>query len=299
MLLTDPVEFEASFPDKLRPLAELWSDLEVFIKAEGNLPPRFELSKSVGWPEATNETGTIVVTSNEIAHFIVKNSLNGFYCHTPYTAPSLGFSVDFGQKSVRQTTLRSHFEAGSKAPAVWSPFLNLIFAKWIPICAFLGVRLYWEWQNAPFLDTHYESRYGKAPPAIRTQLEMSVDGIGPDRIKIDTSLNPGRSKELIPTVNFYPTAEMWLGPGFWQYAKCTKQEALAAGFWLETRDTPHYTYFKCWPTPFTRPDGEQGRMQQRLWKLFFHEDCEWPPGSGTICDEAMYGPPELMPKPIE
>lgn len=36
-------------------------------------------------------------------------------------------------------------------------------------------------------------------------------------------------------------------------------------------------------------------MQQRLWKLFFHEDCEWPPGSGTICDEPMYGPPELMP----
>ena len=112
---------------------------------------------------------------------------------------------------------------------------------------------------------------------------------------IDVSLNPGRPKELLPTINFYPTAEMWLGPHFWPYAKCTKEEALAAGFWLETRDTPHYTYFKCWPTPFTRPDGEQGRMQQRLWKLFFHEDCEWPPGSGTICDEPMYGPPELMP----
>jgi hypothetical protein len=29
--------------------------------------------------------------------------------------------------------------------------------------------------------------------------------------------------------------------------------------------------------------------------LFFQEDCEWPPGSGTICEEPMYGPPELMP----
>jgi hypothetical protein len=36
-------------------------------------------------------------------------------------------------------------------------------------------------------------------------------------------------------------------------------------------------------------------MQQRLWKIFFQEDCEWPPGSGIICDEPMYGPPELMP----
>jgi hypothetical protein len=88
---------------------------------------------------------------------------------------------------------------------------------------------------------------------------------------------------------------MWLGPHFWQYAKCTKEEALTGDFWLETRDTPRFTYFKCWHTAFTRPDGEQGRMQQRLWKLFFREDCEWPPGSGTICDEPMYGPPELMP----
>jgi hypothetical protein len=103
---------------------------------------------------------------------------------------------------------------------------------------------------------------------------------------------------LANIATFYPTAEMWLGPHFWQYAKCTKEEALAAGFWLETRETPHFTYFKCWPTHFTRPDGDQGRMQQRLWKLFFHEDCEWPPGSGTICDEPMYGPPELMPDDV-
>lgn len=100
---------------------------------------------------------------------------------------------------------------------------------------------------------------------------------------------------LIPTVYFYPTAEMWLGPHFWQYAKCTKEEALAADFFIEKRDTPNFLYLKSWPEPFTRPDGEQGRQQQRLWKLFFNEDCEWPPGNGGICDEPMYGPPELMP----
>lgn len=113
---------------------------------------------------------------------------------------------------------------------------------------------------------------------------------------IDISLNPGRVKELFLGIRFLASAEMWLGPHFWHHAKCTKEEALAADFFIEKRDTPHFLYLKCWPQPFTRPDGEQGRMQQRLWKLFFHEDCEWPPGSGAICDEPMYGPPELMPE---
>jgi hypothetical protein len=112
---------------------------------------------------------------------------------------------------------------------------------------------------------------------------------------IDISLNPGRGKSLYPYSTFYPTAEMWLGPHFWQYAKCTKEEVLLADFFIEKRDAPHFLYLKSWPEPFTRPDGEQGRQQQRLWKLFFHEDCEWPPGSGIICDEPMYGPSELMP----
>ena len=63
----------------------------------------------------------------------------------------------------------------------------------------------------------------------------------------------------------------------------------------EVRDTPHYLYLKSWPHPFTRPDGEQGRVQQKLWRLLFHEDCEWPPGSGGISDTPVGGPPELMP----
>ncbi len=134
---------------------------------------------------------------------------------------------------------------------------------------------------------------------MRSEAVLSTLVPKPDRVFADISLNPGRPKELAQGVTFYPTAEMWLGPHFWSYAKCTKQEALAADFWLETRDTPHYTYFKCWPTPFTRPDGVQGRIQQRLWKLFFHEDCEWPPGTATISDEPMYGPRELWPEGLE
>ena len=288
---------EVSFPDKLIPAKHVWEKLKNFLVSAGCWPAEFEVSRSVGWRETSSGTGTMNLPSDEIARLIEERAMTGFFCHTKYSAPSAGYSLDFGQKSVLQSTFRSHIEEGAEAPANWDPFLECVLSRWPAIGAWVGRRLYTNWQGASLLDNYYESKYGKAPPATRTQVEKSIDGIGPDRVRIITSLNPGRPKELLPTVNFYPTAEMWLGPHFWTYAKCTKEEALAADFWLETRDTPHYTYFKCWPAPFTRPDGEQGRMQQRLWKLFFHEDCEWPPGSGTICDEPMYGPTELMPKP--
>jgi hypothetical protein len=88
---------------------------------------------------------------------------------------------------------------------------------------------------------------------------------------------------------------MWLGPFFWQYAACTKDDVLAADWFLEKRDTPHYLYIKSWQHPFTRPDGEQGRAQAKLWKLLFNEECEWPPGSGSISDDPIGGPPEPWP----
>ena len=90
-------------------------------------------------------------------------------------------------------------------------------------------------------------------------------------------------------------SELWLGSRFWDFAPCTKEEALAAEFFIEKRDTPHHLYLKSWPHPFTRPDGEQGRVQQKLWRLLYKQDCEWPPGSGGISEVPVGGPPELMP----
>ncbi len=154
---------------------------------------------------------------------------------------------------------------------------------------------YQAWQWASVFDS-YELMFGPIPLNLRTYIEKSAcPAIAPDREMIDISLNPGRIKDISPGIYFVPSAEMWLGPHFWQYAKCSKEEVLAADFFLEKRDTPHFLYLKSWQQPFTRPDGEQGRQQQRIWKLFFHEHCEWPLGSGTICDQPMYGPPELLP----
>jgi hypothetical protein len=150
--------------------------------------------------------------------------------------------------------------------------------------------LYSGWQSCSRPDA-YQRQYGSTEGfRFIADLPPPLSSIQ----RLDISKNPG-SGRTISGETFVIAAEMWLGPHFWQYAKCTKEEAMAADFFIEKRDTPHFLYLKCWPEPFTRPDGEQGRMQQRLWKLFFQEDCEWPPGSGSICDEPMFGPPELMP----
>ena len=44
---------------------------------------------------------------------------------------------------------------------------------------------------------------------------------------------------------------MWLDLHFWQYAKCTKEDALVADFLVENRGTPQYLYLKCRPSAFT------------------------------------------------
>jgi hypothetical protein len=151
---------------------------------------------------------------------------------------------------------------------------------------------YAAWQNAENLPT-YETNYGPIPPGFFFKAIPS-DGISPSRQVLDISKNPGRYKAIAPGLYFSPSSEMWLGSHFWQFSKCSKEEVLAADFLLEVRDTPYFLYLKSWPQPFTRPDGEQGRVQQKLWQLLFHEDCEWPPGSGGISDEPVYGPPALM-----
>jgi hypothetical protein len=97
----------------------------------------------------------------------------------------------------------------------------------------------------------------------------------PDSFKLDTSTNPGRNDKI----NGGPAmvaADMWLGPAFWKYAPCHKEEVISQP-WLKVRDTEHFLHINSFPEPFTRPDGEQGEIQRKLWRLLFHSDCQWPP----------------------
>lgn len=266
------------------------------------LPPKFNLQQIAGHPEHMRSERDLVLTPEDVAQVIEKRKLNGFHVDTGHTDRSIDFSyLTLMDGSAAHFTCR--IEPKTKAPDDWTPLVVELLSRWPSIGAWQYFLPYQAWQWKEVKDELYEERWGPFPPGYKTFLSQEYDESNPiadNRTFIDISRNPGRPRSLRPDIrfspiNFFPTAEMWLGPHFWQYAKCTKGEALAADFFIEKRDTPSYLYLKCWPEPFTRPDGEQGRMQQRLWKLFFHEDCEWPPGSGTISDEPMYGPPELMP----
>lgn len=223
---------------------------------------------------------------------IAQRHLTGFWVDSK---KSFSYVLKRWEKSGGGCVLYCVLDRGAKGPSDWSLLIERLMSKWVAIGGWQWRSAYSAWQGASELHRFYTSFYGELPPGVIRSVEEVPHALGSGRELIDTSRFPGRTKQILPTVSFHPSAEMWLGPDFWQYAKCTKEEALAADFFLEKRDTPHFLYLKSWPEPFSRPDGEQGRQQQRLWKLFFHEDCEWPPGSGGICDEPMYGPPELMP----
>lgn len=292
------VHFSISFTDIPDHLGDVWAFLVEFLKKNNCLPKVFEVSQIAGHAECQQSEQYLRLSSSEIEQLIIERRLNAFHVTTGHSSRSVAYWLSNGLNLNRHSKLFCQIGAQAKAPEDWRGLIEGLMNACPAIGAWQWTHMYRCWQWSDQINEYYEERWGQLPPGYKTHAVPVYPTLipEPDRIFADISQNPGRPKELVHGVTFYPTAEMWLGPHFWQYAKCTKDQALAADFWLETRDTPHYTYFKCWPTSFTRPDGEQGRMQQRLWKLFFHEDCEWPPGSGTICDEPMYGPPELMPQ---
>lgn len=270
-------------------VGRFWEVLFECLEEQQVLPKMFCLSQIAGHERSLQSEEDLRVAPEEIAEIISKRKLTAFSANTGYTDKSVAYRL-------HQFSFHCGIEDKGKALDSWCSFIAKIASRFPTIGSWVPIGPYQSWQNLRGPDDYQYGTYGPLPPGFNTRHEPDKYGIGPGEKLFDNPKNPGHAKVVDGHTVFYPTAEMWLGPHFWPYAKCTKEEALAADFWLETKDTPNYTYFKCWPTPFTRPDGDQGRMQQLLWKLLFHEDCEWPPGSGTICDEPMYGPPELMPR---
>lgn len=296
---SDRVHFSIAFPHGPSPLVDVWDLLSLYLRQKRLMPKIFKFSQMWGHRPEIQSEAALELNDREIASLIVERNLNGFMVHWGAGSKSIEFYLSQGKTGEMACKLGCMIGANAKSSDDWVELIESIASRFETIGSWQWRRRYCYWQGETHADDRYERRWGKMPPGVRVWTEPKAHALDSETLRVDISKNPGRHKDLSSEVSFIPTAEMWLGPHFWQYAKCTKEQALAAGFWLETRDTPHYTYFKCWPTAFTRPDGEQGRMQQRLWKLFFHEDCEWPPGSGSICDEPMYGPPELMPPALE
>ncbi|MBB5353989.1 hypothetical protein HNR46_004261 [Haloferula luteola] len=296
ILFSDRLHFSIGFLRLSDSVATIWRLMASVLREQKLLPKTFEVSQMWGHNSDVQSETYLRLNCDEVESLIEARNLKGFMVCSG--SGSRSSELDFWiPRSPSNSPIKLSCTVGAKAkaPDDWSPLIERVMVEFETIGAWQWRRRYAYWQADSLLDDRYHRLWGDVPPDSVTWTEPKSHLMGEDKVRIDISKNPGRSKELDGGATFYPTAEMWLGPHFWQYAKCTKEEALAADFFIEKRDTPHYLYLKCWPEPFTRPDGEQGRMQQRLWKLFFHEDCEWPPGSGTICDEPMYGPPELMP----
>jgi hypothetical protein len=290
-MISNRIEFYVAFASLPRPVEDVWQTIVSILSANKCLPKEFSLSQIAGHPKEIQSERYLFLDADEVKRTIIERNLKGFHVNTGFSSRSIDFWLANIENTGSPARLTVKLGEKTKTPPTWNSLIEALLVQWPCIGAWQWACLYSGWQNAGNAE-YYERWYGEMPPGIE---HVELPGALQPRPWLRLPNAPGRRKELLPAIDFHPSAEIWLGPHFWQYAKCTKEEALAAGFWLEARDTPHFTYFKCWPTAFTRPDGDQGRMQQRLWKLFFNEDCEWPPGSGTICDEPMYGPPELMP----
>lgn len=291
-MISNRRHFEVAFPSVPMPVTDAWRALIGFLTQAEALPKKFFLSQIAGHPQHMKSESDLSLTSDEILGLIDERGLDGFAVNTGHSAKSVSYQLAHAKADGRQSVLSCYIEPNAVAPRDWRPLIEGMLTLWPGIGAWQWDHLYrvWQWTG---LVARYERNFGPAPSGFKRIIERIPPS--QDREFLDTSLNPGRPKDLLPAVRFYPTSEMWLGPHFWQFAKCTKEEVLAADFFLEIRDTPHFLYLKSWPDPFTRPDGEQGKIQQKIWQLLFHEDCEWPPGAGGISEEPVLGPPALMP----
>lgn len=283
------VTFDAIGNQACLPLAGIWHETAAYLRHHGCCPSKVTLNTH-------REDGTALtdeaLTPEMVFDKLASHHYGGFQVDTlRYQRKTFHIQLGISRHTEHPPKLEIVADATLKFPTAWNKLIESV-AVLFPIRLACQYRfIYKRWQGASRLD-NWKPEWG-AVPAYKQTTEH-LPGFERPWVWMDNSLNPGRTIEV--DFNAYRVdSEMWLGPGFWSYAPCTKEEVLAADFFIEKRDTAHYLYLKSWPHPFTRPDGEQGRVQQKLWRLLYKQDCEWPPGSGGISDVPVDGPPELMP----
>ncbi|MFO1440443.1 MAG: hypothetical protein U1F81_19140 [Verrucomicrobiaceae bacterium] len=270
------------------PLAEIWQLIVDHLHHFKSCPPKMNLHTNSAEGDICDYSK---LTPEQIHERLVVQEYGGFITDTNHLLTTFSIWLSTHRFTLHPPTLAVVATPGEKFPSSWKNLIEQLAALHPIRIAKQYEFLYSRWQNTIRLDLWKEA-WGQVPAYKRTTKTIPSADI--THTWLDISQNPGRSVDS-ELNHYFVAAEMWLGPGFWSYASCTKEEVLAADFFIEKRDTPHYLYLKSWPHPFTRPDGEQGRVQQKLWRLLYKQDCEWPPGSGGISDVPVGGPPELMP----
>lgn len=266
--------------------ALMWQFLSPFLFKASTSPMEFTVAGSPAIKKALGKLEKIL-DPDEITRLIQKypNEYISLIGVGP-TSRKLSLS-DYSEKTkTRSIRLAGTYaelghEMKSAAEVLW---------KWPepPVICQTRLGLYNAWQNTRNIKS-YESQFGSIAG-------FNIVPLGPppvDFSSLDISMNPGREWPD-DTMDRSVSADMWLGPRFWEFAPCKKEEIMVADFFLEKQETPNYLYLNSWHHPFTRPDGAQGRIQQKLWRLLFYQDCEWPPGSGGISDSPVGGPPDLL-----
>jgi hypothetical protein len=291
--------FEIYFKHLPEPVSEVWIMFADHLRLRGLLPTQWHVSTKTPGKERTlrSENVAQAIRTERLAGFNLQSSDShsveiGFRLNP--VASHVSFFEAFKSKGF---ALRFSCDLGAAIPKNWSDLIEQYCRRWMNYGAFQFDARYQSWQRCSIFDDYYFRKFGAPPPSMARSVVPNPPPVHPDRperIVLDVSKNPGRTSHRDGQFR-YVAAEMWLGNDFFEYAPCTREEILAAEFFLNVREEPNFIYFQAWPHPFTRPEGEQGRVQQKLWQLLFHEDCEWPPGSGGISDELIYGPPELMP----
>lgn len=282
--------FDAAGDQCRLPLADIWEKIVEHLRRFDCCPNMFSLSMN---PEdGISDLKFDDLTPVGVRQHLASHKYGGFQVNThKYQRKTFIIALGVHRHTPDPPQVDIVADVRLKFPPSWNALIETL-AEVFPLRSACQYDfLYESWQGTGRLDQWKES-WGPVPPY--KQRTQKLAGIDTPLVWLDNFLNPGRSVTR-DWKRQSVAAEMWLGPGFWSYAPCTKEEVLSADFFLEKRDTPHYLYLKSWPHPFTRPDGEQGRVQQKLWRLLYKQDCEWPPGSGGISDVPVGGPPELMP----
>lgn len=199
-----------------------------------------------------------------------------------------GFCLKYPEKlgllSLSELSSGSNWRGASISARDAPAFYEKHFLKWLEILLQSGElvfaaesdELFSRWMRCSY-QWIYTRDYGPLeglplkPDPSRSQEELWIDN----------SLFPSRYEKLKNGYHVTIASHMWLGPEFWKIAACTPEQVKAQD-WLKWEEWPHgVLYIHCWPVPFNRPDGEQGQLQKKLWRLLFDKDCHWPLPDGV------------------
>lgn len=236
------------------------------------------------YAHAGGEGGAMHLTArpDEVAAFLVRHEVASFtlrYDVGEQPQQRISFGAALG--CPRYASFDMAAKTRELAPHDLASFIELMARSTHLAIAAVYDRNYMSWQRCSDPE-RYLANYG---PIDQFRILHPMPPPLHDLKKLDISRNPGRY-DSVSGGPALACADLWLGPAFWNHAACQKQDLLAQR-WLEIRDTEHFLYIKSYPEPFTRPDGQQGEIQRRLWQLLFCSDSWWPPEQGP---SAQAGP---------